>query len=117
MEINPLSGSILDGRQHAEASEFYSDLPETQIQTIVQEVGCYILAVGHRQYGGVFFWHDQQNQPVLVVGEPEKHIAILTWGKVQGRLSGNAEDNIPFFFDGFAKSASNAPVGTRTMYV
>ena len=101
----------------SEASEFYSELEEGQIRTIVQEVGCYILAVAHRQFGGVFFWHDERDQPVLVVGEPEKHVAILAWDKVKGRLSGDAGDNIPFFYDGFAQRAATSPAGTKALYI
>ena len=101
----------------AEASEFYSELPEGQIRAIVQEVGCYILCVGHRQFGGEYFWHDERAQPVLAVGEPEKHVAMMTWDKVHGRLSGDVGDNIPFFYDGFAERAATAPAGTRALYV
>ncbi len=101
----------------AEASEFFSKLTKDQVRTIVQEVGCYILAVGHRQFGGAYFWHDDRAQPVLVVGEPEMHVAIMTWDKVSGRLSGDSSDNILFFYQGFAERASTASVGTRALYV
>jgi hypothetical protein len=100
----------------AEASKFYAELPESQIQTIVQEVGCYILAVGQKQFGGNYFWHDERAQPILVTGEPEKHIAMMTWEKVHGRLSGDIGDNIPFFYDGFAERVATATVGTKAIY-
>lgn len=73
----------------AEAADYFSELPEGQVTAIVQRVGCYILEVAHRQFGGEFFWHNDLDQPVLVVGEPKKHIALATWGKVCGRLSGD----------------------------
>lgn len=101
----------------SEAAAFYSELPESQIEAIVQRLGCYILSVAHRQFGGAFYWHDERNQPVLVVGEPEKHVAILTWDKVKGRLSGDTGDNIPFFYQGFSERAAHAPAGTHVLYV
>lgn len=101
----------------AEAADFYADLTETQITGLVEKVGCYILAVGQKQFGGAYFWHDERAQPVLVVGEPDKHIAILTWDRVRGRLSGDEGDNIPFFYQGFAEHAATAPAGTHVLYV
>jgi len=52
-----------------------------------------------------------------VVGEPEFHVAMITWDKVKGRLSGDTADNVPFFFEGFARRAQNAEAGTRALYV
>jgi len=101
----------------AEASGYFAELPEEHIRTVTQQVGCYILAVAHRQFGGEFFWHDDLEQPVLVVGEPEKHIAIVTWRKVRGRLSGDAGNNIPFFYSGFAERVASAPAGTNALYI
>jgi hypothetical protein len=39
----------------------------------------------------------------LVVGEPAFRVAIMTWDKVRGQLSGDPADNIPFFYTGFAE--------------
>ncbi len=100
----------------SEASEFFSELPQEQVTAIVQRVGCYILEVAHRQFGGEFFWHNELDQPVLVVGEPEKHIALVTWDKVHGRLSGDPGDNIPFFYDGFSEQVASSSAGTRALY-
>jgi hypothetical protein len=101
----------------AEAAEYFSELPENQIRTLVQQVGCYILEVAHRQFGGEFFWHEQLDQPILVVGEPERHISMVTWTKVRGRLAGDPADNIPFFYEGFANRATSAPAGTHALLV
>jgi hypothetical protein len=54
---------------------------------------------------------------VLIVGEPLFHVAMITFDKVRGRLSGDASDNIPFFYDGFAERARKAEPGMRAFYV
>ena len=100
-----------------EASNYADELPDQHVSTLAQQVGCYILEVAHRQFGGNFFWHDQLNQPVLVVGEPEKHIALATWDKVRGRISGDPADNIPFFYDGFEERVKTSMPGTKALYL
>lgn len=54
---------------------------------------------------------------VIVVGEPEFHVAIITWDKVAGRLSGDPADNIPFFFAGFTERVRAAVPGDRAIFV
>jgi hypothetical protein len=101
----------------AEASQYHCELSPEQIRTLVQELGCYVLEVARREFGGKYLWHDKLEQPVLVVGEPAKHMAIVTWGKIQGRLAGDAGDNIPFFFSGFAERVASSQAGTHVLYV
>lgn len=101
----------------AEACNYFSDLPQGQITEIVQRVGCYILDVAYRQFGGQFFWHDEYDQPILIVGEPESHIALVTWSKVHGRIAGDAGHNIPFFYAGFSDRVASSKPGTRATYV
>jgi hypothetical protein len=50
------------------------------------------------------------------VGEPDFHVALMTWDKVKGRLRGDAADSIPFFYDGFAERARQAEPGVRALY-
>lgn len=100
-----------------EASRYRTQMPQKDIEAIVGLIGSYILEVAHRKYGGVFQWHDQRAQPVLVVGEPRFHVAIMTFDKVRGRLSGDKGDNIPFFFQGFADKVKSAKPGTKVLYV
>jgi hypothetical protein len=38
----------------AEAADYFSELPQEQGTSIVQRVGCYVLDVAHRQFGGRF---------------------------------------------------------------
>lgn len=99
-----------------EASDHFSDLPHEQVTAIVQRVGCYILDVAYRQFGGQFFWHGEYDQPILVVGDSERQIALVTWGKVHGRISGDASDNIPFFYAGFSDCVASSKPGTRVVY-
>lgn len=93
------------------------DLEPEQVTTLVQNFGCYILEVGRRAFGGRYLWHEGRDQPVLVVGEPDARVALLTWDKVRGRLGGDAADNILFFFQGFAEQARDATPGSDVLVV
>jgi hypothetical protein len=42
---------------------------------------------------------------------------LMTRDKVRGRLSGDAADNIPFFYSGFAERVRRAEPGTNAQYV
>ena len=65
--------------------------------------------------GGRYLWHNELQQPVLVVGEPQVHVAMVAWSKVQGRLAGDEADNISFFYSGFAERVTNAQARTRVL--
>ncbi|WP_020475330.1 hypothetical protein [Zavarzinella formosa] len=101
----------------AEAAEFAGEMTPAHLTTLAQDIGCYILEVGRRSFGGRYLWHDQRDQPVLVVGEPIFRVAILAWNKVRGRLGGDTGDNIPFFYAGFAERVRSASPGTDALYV
>ena len=101
----------------AEASAFIDEVPDDQIDAMVQMLGSYVLEVGRREFGGKYYWHDGRDQPVLVVGEPDFKIAILTFDKVRGRFSGDDADNIAFFYRGFVDCARRAVSGTDVMFV
>jgi len=101
----------------AEASSFIDDMPEEQIDALVHMLGCYILEVGQREFAGKYYWHDERDQPVLVVGEPDYKVAIMTIDKVRGRLSGDESNNIPFFYQGFAARARSAEPGSDILYI
>jgi hypothetical protein len=101
----------------AEASDYISEMPQSEISSLVQLFGCYVLEVARTTYGGEYTWLDDDRGPVLIVGEPATHIAIATWAKVRGRVSGDPADNIPFFYEGFAEMASALPAGKRTLFV
>jgi hypothetical protein len=99
-----------------EASQYVSEMDDGQVGALVQLLGSYVLEVGRREFGGTYLWHDKRQQPVLVVGEPSCKIAILTFDKVRGRLSGDTADNIPFFYAGFATCARRAEPGIDILY-
>ena len=101
----------------AEAAPYYAQLSQKEVEALVQQFGCYILEVGRRAFGGTYSWYEEKAQPVLVVGEPTFHVAMLAWDKVKGRLSGDSADNISFFYKGFADRARSAAPGTRVLYV
>lgn len=101
----------------AEAADFVVDMPDEQIDALVSMLGAYVLEVGRREFGGKYYWHDDRDQPVLVVGEPQRRVAILTFDKIRGRLSGDEADNIPFFYQGFAERARTGEPGANVLYV
>ncbi|MBY0461391.1 MAG: hypothetical protein K2V38_29085 [Gemmataceae bacterium] len=101
----------------AEAAGFVTELDSDQVVGLIQDFGCYILEVGRREFGGVYQWHGDRDQPVLVVGAPAFRVAMLAWDKVRGRLGGDKGDNIPFFYAGFAERARLAEPGTDALYV
>ena len=99
-----------------EASDFYNELPEDQISALIHLAGSYVLAVAAVEFEGNFYWYEQQNQPIFVVGEPNFNIAIATFSKVEGRLRGDVADNIAFFYKGFAERARLAKKGDSAIY-
>lgn len=101
----------------AEAAQYASELTPGQLKGLAQQFGSYILEVGRREFGGRYFWHEQRDQPVLIVGEPNFRIAIITWDKVRGRVSGDEGDNIVFFYSGFAERVRKANAGDDALYV
>jgi hypothetical protein len=100
-----------------EVSGYVADLDEQVVTNLVQQLGCYVLEVGRRAYGGRYYWHDEGEQPVLVVGEPDAHVAMMAWSKVTGRITGDAGDEIPFFFAGFAQKAAQPAPGEEVLFV
>jgi hypothetical protein len=100
-----------------EASGYFSDLSEDQAVKLVQWFGCYVLEVGRREFGGEYRWYTERDQPVLVVGEPTFHVAMIAWDRVRGRVSGDKGDNVPFFYDGFAERARRGQLGDRALFV
>lgn len=101
----------------AEASRYAKEMPPADVKALVELMGSYILEVGRRQHGGTYQWHEARDQPVLVVGQPTFSVAMMTFDKVRGRLSGNQADNIVFFYEGFSARVKTATPGTNSLYV
>ncbi len=116
LDYSEASLSMVD-EMLAEASDFFADMPDEQIEALVNMLGCYVLEVGRREFGGQYYWHDGRDLPVLVVGEPQYKIAMATFDKIHGRLSGDESDDIPFFYQGFASRARNAEPGIDVLYI
>ena len=90
---------------------------EQQMESLARGAGCYVLEVGRREFGGTYFWLEQRDQPVLVVGEPHFHVAMVTWDKTRGRLGSDPTDNVPYFYAGFRAGVRKAEPGKRLLYV
>ena len=101
----------------AEASAYVAELDEAVVTGLVQQLGCYVLEVGRRAFGGEYFWHEEGEQPILVLGEPAAHVALMTWSKVVGRLTGDVEDDIVVFFNGFAAKAARPEPGSDVLFL
>ncbi|XKM12857.1 hypothetical protein RCS94_07440 [Orbaceae bacterium ac157xtp] len=92
-------------------------LTEEQIIMTTQEYGCYLLLTAQKLYGGEFFWNEQNEQPMLIVGEPDSSIILLTWNKVKGRLLGDKADHIAYFMEEFGKEAKEPNSGKHVVYM
>ena len=100
-----------------EVSAYVADLDEAVVTGLVQQLGSYVLEVGRRAFGGEYFWHEEGEQPILVVGEPAAHVALMTWSKIVGRLTGDEGDDIVFFFNGFAEKAAAPEAGSNVLFL
>lgn len=72
-------------------------LDEDAIYNIYTMVGSYVFETARRNYGGKYYWIQEEKQPILIVGEPDFSVAIKAWEKVRDHLEKGAEDNIPFY--------------------
>ena len=77
------------------------ELDEDTIYSIYTMVGAYVFETARRNHGGKYYWMQEEEQPILVVGEPDFSVSIKAWEKVRGRLENGEEDNIPFYIKGF----------------
>ncbi len=97
----------------AEAHQYVGELGATEIDGLVGSLGNYLLESVRRAKGGTYKWFADKRQPVLIVGEPDFHVALATWDKVRGRLMSDVGDNIPFHMSGFLDCAHQARPGDR----
>ena len=100
-----------------EASDFYENMSAERQDQIVEQVGAYVFEVARRNFGGRYFWYDAGDQPILSTGLPVFEISLLVYDKVRGRLKNGPEDNIPFFFEGYAERVRQAKPGDKAMIV
>lgn len=125
-QLQERAGSNLDYSRHslaaidsllAEASGFVEEMPDDKVHALVKLAGSYILAVAAKEFDGEFYWYDEEEVPVYVVGEPDKSIAIIPFDKIRGRLYGDKDENIPYFYEGFADHAVKAETGEQVTYM
>ena len=90
---------------------------DEHLEGLIQDFGCYIHEVARRTHGGTYYWLERRDQPILVVGEPEYRIALLTWDRVRSRLTGDPADNIPFYYRGFTARIARAQPGDDVLIV
>lgn len=87
-------------------SRDYDRLSSEERSSIVHDCGSYVLEVGRRQFGGRYKFYTERGQVILVVGEPEFSAAFLAHGKVEGRLRGDPEENLPFHYRGLREAVA-----------
>jgi hypothetical protein len=100
-----------------DAAGWKDELTSEQLENCARSFGCYVLEVARRSFGGRYCWFNHRNAPVLVVGEPAFRVALLTWDKVQERMSGDQSSSIQFMYTGFAEQIQRAEPGSDTLYV
>ncbi|MDE7222345.1 MAG: hypothetical protein K2O34_01020 [Acetatifactor sp.] len=86
--------SLLD-----EASDYAVD--EDTIYNICTMTGSYVFETARINYGGEYYWIPNEQQPVLVAGEPDFSVSIKAWEKVRGYLENGAEDSLSFYIAGY----------------
>ena len=77
------------------------DLDEEALFNVSSMVGCYIFETARQNYGGEYYWLEDEQQPILIAGEPDFSVSIRAWQKVKGRVLNGIEDNIPFYIAGY----------------
>ena len=64
-------------------------------------VGSYVFETARKNYGGEYFWIQEEKQPVLIAGFPDFTVSMKAWEKVRRRLINGQEDCISFYINGF----------------
>lgn len=100
-----------------EMQDFVED--EDMRCNICTMAGCYVFETARRNYGGVYYWLRDREQPILVAGEPDFSVSILAWDKVKGYLENGAEDSLPFYIAGYREhiEKGKAQKGYRVLIV
>ena len=86
--------------EHLEEMRRY-ELSEEGIDNISSLVGCYVFETARKNYGGEYRWAEEEQQPVLIAGLPDFSVSLRVWEKIRGRLINGADDNIPFYIEGY----------------
>lgn len=92
-------------------------MDEEVLQGITHEAGAYLFEVVRRNYGGKYYWLNTENQPILVIGQPEFEICITAYEKVRMRIANGAEDSIPYYVQLVSQTIKQAKPGDRATIV
>ncbi len=84
-----------------EIREAELELDEDMIYDIYAMTGCYVFETARRNYGGTYYWLQDEQQPVLIAGEPDFSVSVRAWQKVKGYLENGAEDSLSFYIAGY----------------
>ena len=100
-----------------EISDYVMD--EDAIYNIYTMIGSYVFETARRNYGGKYYWMQDEQQPILVIGEPDFSVSIRAWEKVKSRVEKGVEDNIPFYIKGLNEHIEKGKLqkGYRVMIV
>ena len=102
----------------AQCAEWLSDeVGSETFENFVRTMGRYVMEVARREFGGEYRWSEEHDEPVIVCGGDATNVGMLALTKVRGRLGGDAGDNIPFFYEGFAAEVARTIPGRRALYV
>ncbi len=84
-----------------EIREAKLELDEDMIYDIYAMTGCYVFETARRNYGGTYYWLQDEQQPVLIAGEPDFSVSVRAWQKVKGYLENGEEDSLSFYIAGY----------------
>ena len=62
LDYSPASLAAVD-EMLVEVSGYAAELDEAVVTGLVQQLGCYVLEVARRAYGGTYYWHDEGSNP------------------------------------------------------
>lgn len=77
------------------------ELDEDAVYNICTMVGSYVFEAARINYGGTYYWIQEEEQPILVAGEPDFSVSVKVWEKVRGYLKNGSEDSLSFYIAGY----------------
>lgn len=78
-----------------------SEKDENMLYNVYTMSGCYVFETARRNYGGEYYWLEDEQQPILVAGEPAFSVIIKAWEKTKGFLKNGREDSLAFYIQGY----------------
>jgi len=100
----------------AEAAAHTPPLTDERRRQVVQAFGCYVLEVARREFGGTYLWPEEDKGPMLVVGDLDFEITLVTWPRIAQRLDGNPTASLTAFYQQFADRTRAAKPGDKVAF-